>query len=272
MHRNQLIVLCVLLLTSGCSQIASYYTADPVLSQTGGAKTYIVIEDGDAVVQTNSPEFQNALAAAVNPQLKQALAFQLMSLSDSACEKHKSLIISNANSWNIGTGSVTNVLAGLGTVVGGESAKAALSAGAALSNSSRSLVNEQLYANALATTILRSIELKRAEAKKLISENLKKDQTGYTASSSSYTTAGSAHSPYQLLYDIDYYHQQCSFMVGMVELAKTLDNRKPTQAEIKDNIEFLKTQLTESGLTPADQTKLRSKITELQLSYDRAAK
>jgi len=261
--------LSCLFLLVGCSQIASNYAVNPVLSQAGGAKSYIVLKDGEAIVETNSAAFQTELKNAITPAAKQALAFQLMSLSDEACEKHKSLIISNANAWNIGTGSVTNVLAGLGTVVGGESAKAALSAGAALSNSSRSLVNEQLYANALATTILRSIELKRAEAKKQIADSLKADNTAYSATGK-YSPTTSAYSAYQLVYDVDYYHQQCSFMVGMVELAKALDNRKPTQADIKDNIAFLKSQLTGNG-TAAD-AELEKKITELQLSYDKGTK
>lgn len=248
-------VLGGVLLLTGCSKIAANYRVEPVLKPIQNDASYITVKDDEAYIDTNSTRFQNALAAANDKSAKEKMAFMLMSLSDESCEKHKSLIISNANTWNITTGTVTNVLAGLGTVVGGESAKAALSAGAALSNSSRSLVNEEIYANALATTILRAIELKRNEVKKQIYAGLKDEQSAEN------------YSAYQLIYDIDYYHQQCSFMVGMMEVSKALENRKPTKADIKQNIEFLQSQLPAAG---ANTEKLQEKITTLQLAHDNA--
>ncbi len=256
MNRYSLIVFSTLLLVSGCSQIAANYRVNPVLKPAGPLKPYIKFnaDTGEAYAEINTKSFQDVLAAANTKEKKEALAFELMSLSDESCERHKSLIISNANTWNISTGTVTNVLAGLGTVVGGESAKAALSAGAALSNSSRSLVNEQIYANALATTILRSIELKRSEVKKQIYNGLA-------------ATPQSSYSAYQMLYDIDYYHQQCSFMVGMVEITKALENRKPTQSDIKEQIKFVEQQLK----SPNSNTEvLKGELEKLQLEYKNA--
>jgi hypothetical protein len=255
MKAKYLVLFGGLLLLTGCSKIAANYRVEPVLKPVPSSSGFITMKDDEVYVDTNSDAFQRALNDADNKTKKEKIAFTLMSLSDESCEKHKSLIISNANTWNITTGSLTNVLAGLGTVVGGESAKAALSAGAALSNSSRSLVNEEIYANALATTILRAIELKRNEVKKQIYAGLKDE------------AAATNYSAYQLIYDIDYYHQQCSFMVGMIEVSKALENRKPTKADIKQNIEFLQSQLPEAG---ANTAKLREKITTLQLAHDNA--
>jgi hypothetical protein len=245
------------LLLSSCSQIASNYRVEQVLRPSGTVKSYIRFnaDTGEAYAEVNTESFQKVLAEATSKTKKEALAFELMSLSDESCERHKSLIISNANTWNISTGTVTNVLAGLGTVVGGESTKAALSAGAALSNSSRSLVNEQIYANALATTILRAIELKRSEVKKQIYNGLA-------------TTNQSNYSAYQMLYDLDYYHQQCSFMVGMVEITKALENRKATRSDIQEQIKFLQDQLKNPN---SNAGLLKSELEKLQLDYKNAS-
>lgn len=244
----------VLLLT-GCSKIAANYRVEPVLKPITSDNSYITFKDGETYVDTNHPEFQKALKDANDRTKKQKMAFMLMSLSDESCEQHKSLIISNSNTWNIGTGTVTSLLAGLGTVVGGESAKAALSAGAALSNSSRSLVNEQVYANSLATSVLRAIELKRDAVKKQIYAGLKDDKSAKN------------YSAYQMIYDIDYYHQQCSFMVGMVEITTALANRKPTQSDIKDQIQFIEQQLASPN---SDANLLKEELGKLQLQYKTA--
>lgn len=270
MSYKTLIMVAVMLILSGCAKAAKYYRVNPVftpvdLNASEPATTndsYIKRnkDTGEVYVQTTGHLFKDALKNATDKPSKEALAFQLMSISDESCEQHKSLIIANSNTWNIGTGTVTNVLAGLGTVVGGESAKAALSAGAALSNSSRSLVNEELYANALATTILRAIDLKRNDVKKQIYVGLKDDESA------------KAYSIHKLLYDIDYYHQQCSFMVGMVEVTKALDNRKPTQTEIKEQIAFLESERKKTTEGSAELKALDEEIQNLRLSYKNATK
>ena len=117
---------------AGCGAIAERYRANPIIKRnTEKSTSTIYAEDGKSVDVTR-PAFIDKIKAVDNAKdadkatLRNTLVHELMSLSDDVCELHKAGIISNSNTWNITTGSISNVLAGLGSVIPGETVKAGL--------------------------------------------------------------------------------------------------------------------------------------------------
>ncbi len=124
-----------------------------------------------------------------------------VSVSDALCAEHLKTIFGNEAAFNITTGTLTNVLSGAATVVGGAAAKSALSAGAFLANSERSLVNETVYKSVLAPAVAKKIRMLREENRKQIVSQFKKSASEYSV--------------HEALLDVVAYHQSCSFMHGL---------------------------------------------------------
>ncbi|WP_374500096.1 hypothetical protein [Zoogloea sp.] len=247
-------ILTVVALLEGCGTVAEYYRADPIMRRnlSSGAPSYYS-KDGNSVDVTN-PEFATKVASINTKDGRNQLVRELMSVSDDVCELHKAKIIANSNTWNISTGTISSVLSGLGSVAGGEATKAGLSAGAALTNATRSLVNQEIYANSLATTIVRAIELKRTEARSAIETALEgKDIASYPV--------------WTAIYDIDEYHRRCSFINGLVEVTRALDTRKESRAQLLFRIQVLKNQLSSNKSLDSsyDPKALMTEIEKLQV-------
>lgn len=237
---------------SGCTSVAEYYRADPIINRNTSKNTATYYAVDGKSIDVTSPKFVEAVDKVTNEKDRNKLIREIMSVSDDVCELHKAGIISNSNNWNIATGSVSNVLSGLGSVVGGESTKAALSAGAALSNSTRSLVNQEVYANSLATTIIRAIDLKRGEARSAILQASEKQLDAYPV--------------WAAIYDVDEYHRRCSFISGMIEVTKALENRKESQSQLRAHIAHLREEINASVRSnPAyNRAAIDDKVLELQ--------
>ena len=124
-----------------------------------------------------------------------------VSVSDALCAEHLKTIFGNEAAFNITTGTLTNVLSGAATVVGGAAAKSALSAGAFLANSERSLVNETVYKSVLVPAVVKKIRMLREENRKQIVLRFKEGVPNYSI--------------HEAILDVVAYHQSCSFMHGL---------------------------------------------------------
>lgn len=251
---RDLFIISVVLIT-GCSTIAENYRTNPILTRSvkNGEETYYS-NKGEAININSAAFLKKINSIGEDKKHRNQFIRELMDLSDNVCELHEATIISNSNTWNIATGSISNILSGFGSVVGGEATKSALSAGAALSNSTRSLINEEIYTNALATTIVRAIRVKRNEAKISILKNLGESAKNYPT--------------WSAIYDVAEYHRRCSFISGMVEITKALENRKESTEEINYRIQLLRNQISENknhfGKNYKPGPNLKSRIEALQ--------
>lgn len=156
-------------------------------------------------------------AASCQQQRNAAIAV-LLGASDDMCQAHLKTIFGNDASFNIMTGSITNLAAGLATGLSGLAAKSALSAVALFSNAERSLVNESVYKNLLVTAVTAKIrEARDAKAAAIIPGNLAEPIDSYPI--------------LMVMHDVVGYHYTCSFMFGLEKALKegiqpTLDSRK----------------------------------------------
>jgi hypothetical protein len=155
--------------------------------------------------------------------------YSLITVSDHLCNVHLSNIVSNSNAWNVSAGTITNLLAGLASIGSNSASQARLAAGAAFSNGTRSLVNNEIYAQSLATTIVRAIEIKRTSMGKDIADKLKtNDETAYPF--------------FAAISDVEKYHNSCSFYVGVSEITRLVETRQDSIQDIKSRIQTLKEQ------------------------------
>ncbi|MBO6579820.1 MAG: hypothetical protein JJ871_11100 [Thalassospira sp.] len=126
--------------------------------------------------------------------------------SETACQNHKASIYTNAAVFNVSTGFLTSALAGAGAIVNGEMAASILAGTAALSNSTRSLVNEEVYQQMLSTAIISEIELNRKEFLADIYTKRSEATTTYTVEDA--------------ILDAERYNNLCSFYKGVASLVK----------------------------------------------------
>ncbi len=212
-HRswNAFVVMAVMLWLAGCRWQRMYadYTAASLdygdLSQGAYSKLIRGLSgeqdaSGSLVVPQacweGGTDASNACQAARN-----RIIVDWVSASDALCAEHVKTIFGNEASFNIAAGTLTNVLAGAATVVGGAVAKSALSAGAFLANSERSLVNETVYKSVLVPAVVKKIRMLREDSRKQIVSRLKDGVPDYSI--------------HEAILDVVAYHQSCSFMHGL---------------------------------------------------------
>lgn len=223
-----LISLLTVLFLSGCSTIASTYTPSDLLVRTDKSNTPYITDKETIDV----PKIASSVKD--KEKLNEFIGYAV-ALSDKKCNEHKALIISNANAWNIGTGTAAILFAGAAAVIDHAKTASDLAAAAAVTAGTQSLVNKQLYADAMGTTILRAIDVSRAKAKAKLVLGL--DDNNYTLP--------------RALMDIQEYHDSCSLMAGLVEVTKALDNRKASANELDAQIETIKKQIKALTAVPA---------------------
>ncbi|GFD91024.1 hypothetical protein KUL152_32500 [Tenacibaculum sp. KUL152] len=242
-----IVLIVSFFLLSGCTTVPGYYEADPLFNQ----QSDLLSTDVD-IVDTN--KLQQRVTAVTDKALRNALVEDLLTISDRVCARHQSSIIAGLNTWNVATGTLTSLLTALGTVTGGETAKAALSASASFTNSTRSLVNEEVYAKALGTTIVKATMSAR-------DKQLAKINTGMSQPLDQYSVQSA-------LRDVYNYQNRCSFYFGLVEITKALEQRKRSKAEILERIVLLETErakiLNRKGKTDEIDEKLTSLALELE--------
>lgn len=243
------ILTTMMVLLAGCSSISGFYEADPLFRQ----QSDLLTSDVDIVDVT---KLQARVTAATTIDLRNALIEDLLTISDRSCARHQASVIAGLNTWNVTTGTLSSLLSALGTVTGGESAKAALSAAAGFTNSTRSLVNEEVYAKAIGTTIVRATMAAREKQIAEISEGMRKTVAEYSVK------AG--------LRDVYNYQNKCSFYFGLVEITKAIDQRKRSRPEILDTIALLEQQVTNLKSRGVSTTEIDEQLKRLALELDGA--
>ena len=179
-------------------------------------------------------------------QQRNAAIVTLLTASDDMCQAHFKTIYGNDASFNIVTGSITNLASGIATAAGGLTAKSALAAVAFFANAERSLVNETIYKNLLVTAVTMKIrEVRDAKAMAIIPGKLKEPINDYPM--------------LMAIHEIISYHYTCSFMFGLEKALKegiqsTADSRRVKLEQERQFVEFqLATKiksLTEAKVTP----------------------
>ena len=221
---NVSLVICL-----GCSSVTKTYVPEDVFEQPVDAgKDYFTKDQKIDLAKVTAADYDGPS----NTAKRNILISDMIALSDKKCTWHKATVMSNANVWNIASGTASILFAGASSVV--EHAKTAsdLAAAAAATSGVRSLVNQEIYADALVTTILRAIDVHREKKYAVIDAGL---------ADNSYTVA-------QAVRDVQAYHDACSLMAGLVEVTSALDNRKKARSEVTRDIVSL-----EQAIKGADQ-------------------
>lgn len=244
-----LMVTTLLFILAGCSSISGYYEADPLFKQ----QSDLLNNEEDIVDVT---KLQARVAAATTIDLRNDLIEDLLTISDRSCARHQASVIAGLNTWNVTTGTLSSLLSALGTVTGGETAKAALSAAAGFTNSTRSLVNEEVYAKAIGTTIVRATMAAREKQMAEISQGMRKTVSQYSIKSG--------------LRDVYNYQNKCSFYYGLVEITKAIDQRKRSRPEILDTIALLERQAANFKTNGYATKEIEKQLEKLALELDGA--
>lgn len=210
------LALCLTCAT-GCSMIGKAYRPDPMplpkyqwYKDDGSVDVQVLLSESSVgcvpmpAIGTDAPSCAR--------QTRDRALNKLMLLSDDMCSVHQSNVLSNASTWNVGTGSVTNLLAGIAALGSNSASQANYAAGAVFSNSTRSLVNSEVYMQSLATTIIRAIETLRKERRGAVEQRMKSDNEVVYSFENGYR-------------DVQQYHQACSFYLGISEVSRAVDAR-----------------------------------------------
>ena len=233
----------------GCSSISGFYEADPLFRQQSD-----LLNDEEYIVDLN--KLQARVNSATTENLRNDLIEDLLTISDSSCARHQASVIAGLNTWNVTTGSLSSLLSAIGTVTGGETTKAALAAGAGFVNSSRSLVNEEVYAKAIGTTIVRATMAAREKQNAEISTGMNKPLADYPVK--------------EALRDVYNYQNKCSFYYGLVEITKAIEQRKRSKPEILATIDLLQRQANALQTRSISTTEIDEQIKKLALELDGA--
>ncbi len=233
--------------SSGCAKLASNYTPEPVMVNNTASKPYIT--DGGQI-DLNGVPFKDS------EQLEDFVVSSI-GASDLRCEEHKAQIIANTQSWNVGAGSATILLAGAASIVGHAGTASDLAAAAAAVTGIQALVNKEVYSNSLGTTILSAIDRARVKTKSPLEQGLE-DLNNY-----SYSKA---------ILDIQSYHSSCSLMAGLIEINKAFENQRPTREQLEKRVKTLDTEIkaldTKIGSVRAEDTALKSQYQTLKAQYE----
>ncbi len=144
----------------------------------------------------------------------------LISRSDLICSQTIAQIVGTNDLINFSLGSATTVLAGVGALVTGATTAKLLSGAAAMTNATRSQVNEIFYENALKAAIIQKMTDLRTVKLALIDSQSTKD--GKATDLIRYSTE-------HMLADVVAYHNSCSFYAGVNGL--TQDKSASIQSE-----------------------------------------
>ena len=203
-----------------------------------------------AVQTVSGPEEERARGS------RNALISRILLLADDICLQHKANIQGNASALNLGFGTATTLFAGAGTLVTGPGA-ATLSALAAASNATRSLVNEEVYQKAFSASILLAIDSDRVSKKTPIIAGMKSPVADY---------------PIEMaIQQINEYHHSCSFVNGIEVISKAVQQRPKTKAQIQSEIEYLRGEIGKNGTDGIDNAALKNQLTKLQAMHPDAS-
>lgn len=218
---HNILFIMMIILIQGCGTLAKTYLPDQLIADNdyGTEKQPIPYfnSNSEIILSINDITTLNSDSAK-----RKAFIAQAILSSDKKCIQHQANIISNANSWNVGMGSLSMLLTGTAAVMSHAQTAAELAAAATAVTGIQSMANEEVYANAMGTAIIRAMDVSRAKSLAIIEQKI---LTETTDSEKIYTTENA-------LVDIQRYHSQCSLMAGLVEITKALEQRKLSTQEV----------------------------------------
>ncbi|MCC9623109.1 hypothetical protein LPB41_15565 [Thalassospira sp. MA62] len=201
----RIIVLFAPVFLSGCYGMTQLSKVQPVITDP---ENLAIDLDTYYFPGTDRVSGDIAFKVAQNGSEKERNELQgvILRRSETACQNHKAAIYTNSAVFNVSTGFLTSALAGAGAIVNGQMATSILAGTAALSNSTRSLVNEEVYQQMLSTAIISEIELNRKEFLAEISKKRASTTTDYTVEDA--------------ILDAERYNNLCSFYKGVASLVQ----------------------------------------------------
>ncbi|WP_423907282.1 hypothetical protein [Candidatus Spongiihabitans sp.] len=178
--------------------------------------------------------------------LRNALLQEIITISDRVCAAHHVSVIASGDALNIGTGVAATLFSAVSMAINPASTKTALTAASTISNSVRSITNEEVYAKAVATTIVKATNTAREKQLAKIDTGMQKKYTEYTVQ--------------QGLRDIFNYHNKCSFYFGILEITEALEQRKLTKAEIMGKLQSIENALDVTNRSADEDIKMQQKF------------
>lgn len=207
-------------LVSGCG--GGYYAVDPIftrspsVSQNSFYKTESVNDrfSREVVVDFESKEFKTQLSAARASQRgRNDLLLKLVMFSEQICTEHLGSIKGTSSEVNLGLGFLTSFFSAMASISAGTAAKT-YAATSTVTNSSRSLVNEEVYRQHFADAITEKINETRKAKRAAIVAGLDLPLQSYSIDRG--------------ITDLVDYHQECSFYRGASSLLDAAKKR-PTE-------------------------------------------
>ena len=249
MRRNILVGLLSLLMLNGCNSFYEkrdqfYRDYAPIDISADSLKNNIINTLIDAKISSDACLNQipaDTTHSNCAAEKRRAIA-TLMIASENVCINHRKTIYGNEAASNLSTGTMVNVFSGVATIASGEAAKSIYSALAMFFNAERSLINETIYKNLLASAVdekIVDVRDRKAQAiySKLFPQNANSDNYSYQ----------------QALLDFQDFHSSCSFMTGLRLALKegTQDTPEKKIARLKKNLAEAQLELSNTSASLA---------------------
>lgn len=213
-----LLLSSILLLSSGCMSgrywNGQFYRVEGFLDDVRTSQTESVdlhkicfpesLKDGKCV----TPAYDLAATEKVPRNRLQAY---LMAASDSKCSIHLSTLLNQATNVNLITGVSALALGAAAPLIKPITTKNAFAAAAALSTGERSLFNEEVFKQMVATTVLKAIISSRESQAAIIASRRDDNTTQYSVDDA--------------IRDVIEYHDRCSFYRGLTELSEAVEKK-----------------------------------------------
>lgn len=255
---NKLLFIIIVTLIQGCGTLAKTYLPDQLIADNdyGTEAQPIPYFNPEGEIKLTTQDIINLNA---NKEQRKAFIAQAILSSDNKCTQHQATIISNGNAWNVSMGSLSMLLTGTAAVISHAQTAAELAAGATAVTGIQSIANEEIYANAMSTAIVRAMDVSRTKSRAVINQKILEedddDEKFYSLENA--------------LVDIQRYHSQCSFMAGLVEITKALEQRKLSsqellykQKQLENNIASFNASISAQEQTLAISPKVRGEHLE----------
>ena len=232
--KSSLVMPLLLTLLFGLGGCASYYRVPSVFNTMAlpdaAGNTNSFYDKKSHQIDTDSGAFKAAWKDAhTTPEARNTFVARTLIVSDDICLTHKAEIQAMSNSLNLTFGSLTTLFSGAASVIDSTTTAQIMSAVATASNSSRSLVNAEVYQQSLAVTILGAIDANRTELRTKITSKFGQPLAGY---------------PVELaVADLVQYHEACSFISGLTFVSKAVQQRQQTKSTLLERIDDLRKQV-----------------------------
>lgn len=169
-------------------------------------------------------------------ELRNRLQVLLMERSDRICEAHKGAIVADAAAVNFALGTATTLFSTTAAVVGGELAKSILAGVAAASSAEQNLINQEVFRERFATSIVKSIDENRKAVADAIADHRDDTYAAYTIDDA--------------IRDVGIYHFRCSFYQGLKFLEEAVSRSGLNRDELLSRAARLREEIASN--TPAD--------------------